>query len=296
MEYFVSVAHHASFSRAAEEHFISQTTMSYHISLLERELGVELFDRRGKAVVLTPAGESYLPRATEVLRTLGVASKEARLVQEGASGELRIGYFGHSCYDLIPSALDQLVSAEPSARLWVHQAPQSELVRMLQANELDCIFCTDYGRFSRLDRVQRMGVYADPICLLVRCDHWAAARSSVRVEELANERFALYAEKTLWEQDAADFPIRCREVQYVDSHDDLVLMVRSGYAVSAGARRALAGAHEDLRLVPFEDYHQFDNNYLCWNTGDSKELLHRFIQIVEDCSQRCADSGAGVSL
>lgn len=280
LEYFVSVARNASFSRAAEERFTTQTTVSYHIGLLERELGVRLFDRHNKTVALTAAGAAYLPQAEEALRLLERASRDANAAQEETDGELRVGYFGRSCYDVLPSMLEVLGEQHPNLRLWVHQAPQSELVTMLREDALDCIFCTDYGKFSRLDWIQRICVSSDPIELLVRSDHWAAGRAAVRVDELADERFVVYAEKDLWEQDGAGLPIACRDIQYVDSHDDLVLLVKSGYAVSAGAHRALTGSQDGLKLVSFEDYHQYDNNFLCWKAGNQKEILHGFIQIV----------------
>ena len=284
LEYFAAVARTSSFSRAAQEQFVTQTTVSYHISLLEKELGVKLLERDNKTVTLTPAGEAYLAKAQVILHELDDARDEARLIQHGQQEDLRIGYFGRSCYELLPSLLETLHVRHPDIHLTVHQDCQSELVHMLQAGELDCVFCTDYGMFSQLTWIEKMCVFADPIQLLVRADHWAADRSSVRTEELAGERLVLYVEKRLWEkgdQGAAQAPIDCASVQYVDSHDDLVLMVRSGYAVSMGARRALTCEFDNLKLIPIEDYHQFDNNYLCWSRGVQKEVLNDLIQILQ---------------
>lgn len=284
LEYFVAVARTSSFSRAAQEQFVTQTTVSYHISLLEKELGVKLLERDSKTVSLTPAGTAYLAKAQAILRELDHARDEARLVQRGQQEDLRIGYFGRSCYGMLPGVLEELHKQHPDIHLTVHQGCQSELVHMLQANELDCVFCTDYGMFSQLTWVEKMCVFADPIQLLVRSDHWAASRESVLKEELAGERLVLYVEKQLWEkgdQGAEQAPVDCASVQYVDSHDDLVLMVRSGYAVSMGARRALTCEFDDLRLVPIADYHQFDNNYLCWARGMQKDILNDLIQILQ---------------
>lgn len=68
LEYFAAVATHGGFSRAARACFVSQSAVSHQIAALERELGTELFERSGRTVTLTEAGETLLPRAQELLR------------------------------------------------------------------------------------------------------------------------------------------------------------------------------------------------------------------------------------
>lgn len=68
LEYLVAVAECGGFSRAAKASFVSQSAVSHQIAALERELGVELFDRAARSVTLTDAGELLVPRARELLR------------------------------------------------------------------------------------------------------------------------------------------------------------------------------------------------------------------------------------
>lgn len=68
LEYLVAVADHGGFSRAAKQCFVSQSAVSHQIATLEKELGAELFERAGRRVRLTDAGESLLTRARELLR------------------------------------------------------------------------------------------------------------------------------------------------------------------------------------------------------------------------------------
>ncbi len=68
LEYLIAVSDHGGFSRAARECFVSQSAVSHRIAALEKELGVELFERAGRRVTLTDAGETLLPRARELLR------------------------------------------------------------------------------------------------------------------------------------------------------------------------------------------------------------------------------------
>ncbi|QKT07620.1 LysR family transcriptional regulator [Gordonia sp. X0973] len=68
LEYLVAVATQGGFSRAAQSCFVSQSAVSHQVAALERELGVELFERSGRSVTLTEAGQVLLPRAQEMLR------------------------------------------------------------------------------------------------------------------------------------------------------------------------------------------------------------------------------------
>lgn len=279
LKYFLAVAKTGSFSKAAEEQFITQTTMSYHISLLEDELGVKLLDRSNRQVQLTQAGLKYREKAKLILEQMEEAKELAVQTQNDYEGVLNIGYFGHSLYEWLPKALKKLLKKHPRLRLQVRQRQQTELIEGLEKNEFDCILCTDYGLFSQTPWMKKMCLYADPISLLVFEGHWAAGRESVRLEELAGERFALMVEKDLWEREEA-FPVENAEIQFVNSHDDLILLVRSGYAITMGASQALKTGLSGLCQIPVEDYHQYDNNYICWRKENTKEILQRFMEIL----------------
>ena len=83
----------------------------------------------------------------------------------------------------------------------------------------------------------------------------------------------------MWEREET-FPVKRAEIQCVSSHDDLILLVRSGYAVTMGASQALKTGLEGLCQVPVEDYRQYDNNYICWKKENPKEILQRFMEIL----------------
>src|SRR5438128_732042 len=88
---FQAVAQEGSFSRAARSLFLSQPAVTQHIQALEAELGVPLFDRFGRRIALTPAGNvlaQYVPQIMGLVRTAQVATREAG---GEASRVLRLG-------------------------------------------------------------------------------------------------------------------------------------------------------------------------------------------------------------
>jgi LysR family hydrogen peroxide-inducible transcriptional activator len=78
LRYFVTVARTGDFSRAAEQCFVSQPSLSQQISKLERHLRQQLFERRSQGVTLTDAGRTLLAKATAILAAVDDAERELR--------------------------------------------------------------------------------------------------------------------------------------------------------------------------------------------------------------------------
>lgn len=102
LQLFVAVAEDLHFGRAAERMFIAQPALSQHIRKLERELGVELFDRRGRNVKLTASGRAFLGEARRVVAQSERAASVARRAGEGTEGVLTLGYYPAIAAGVIP--------------------------------------------------------------------------------------------------------------------------------------------------------------------------------------------------
>ena len=83
IEYFLSVAKHLNFTKAARECYVAQAAISQQIKQFEEELGFKLFDRGGTAVALTPAGEYFARQCQSVLSQYHGAVKQARSIADG---------------------------------------------------------------------------------------------------------------------------------------------------------------------------------------------------------------------
>ena len=88
--YFVAVAEHQHFGRAATELRVAQPSLSRQIRRLEQQIGVRLFDRTPQRTRLTEAGEVFLPRAKSLLRSAAQATAQAR--DAAQPGRITIGY------------------------------------------------------------------------------------------------------------------------------------------------------------------------------------------------------------
>lgn len=143
LQYFLKVAEHLNFSRAAETLYISQPALSYQIAELERELGAELFIRDRRKVALTPAGMALVAPAKKILEQ---AEELPGLLQRGnvqETGFLRIGFDStedHFEGIGVTEAIAQFASANPGVELSMVQAPFSECADRVIYGELDIAF------------------------------------------------------------------------------------------------------------------------------------------------------------
>lgn len=141
IRYFVSVAKHLNFTRAAEELYVSQPTISKQIALLEKELGVKLFSRNNQGVCLTFAGKLLYPDFCEALGLIGTAIQKVAKTTNDIRGHIDLGI--GSMMDInyiLPGFLRTFAQIYPQIHLRITSHPFSELQQKLSGGELDLIF------------------------------------------------------------------------------------------------------------------------------------------------------------
>ena len=114
---FIAVAENSSFSLAAEQLFLTQPAISKRVSALENELEVRLFDRIGRGVSLTEAGQALLPRARGILLDLEDSVRALSNLSGEVHGTLRFGTSHHIGLHRLPPVLKKFVHVYPEVRL-----------------------------------------------------------------------------------------------------------------------------------------------------------------------------------
>lgn len=137
LRYFVVVAEELHFGRAAELLGIAQPPLSQSIQRLERELGVELFDRSRRQIELTPAGRLLLDEADGLLAAEKRMRSLMRMVREGKLGTLRAGVPPETPAVMLQALLSRLTDQVPGLDVDLQELTSGEQVRMLAAGQLD---------------------------------------------------------------------------------------------------------------------------------------------------------------
>ncbi|WP_157217431.1 LysR family transcriptional regulator [Flavisphingomonas formosensis] len=186
LRYFLAVAQHGSFTRAAEASAVVQSAISHQIRAIELEYGVELFRRDGRAVTLAPAGAMLLDYAQSVVGLIDRAGQDLGRFAEGHFGRLRVGFqSAASRQPIVAEALRRFRETNGDADLELSASTGLSMIAAIVEEKLDGAFMyaeADMG----LDRIV---VTRHDWILALPSSHPLARRRSLLLSDLAEEAF-----------------------------------------------------------------------------------------------------------
>ncbi len=184
LRYFVAIAEERSFTRAAERLWIAQPGLSTQTRQLERELGVQLFERHSRGVDLTRAGELFLERARAALVAADIARSTGRDLESGLLGTVRLGISTVARCQAVSALLDAFARSRPAVEVTVTESYGGALARDLQDGRLDAVLAASVFRSADLRGVD---VGSEPWMVLVGRGHRLAADGPLDVNDLKGE-------------------------------------------------------------------------------------------------------------
>jgi len=197
LKYFREVAEREHVTRAAEKLFVSQSAISRAVTQLEGELGVPLFYRQGRAVVLSPYGRLFLEHVSQALSIL---EDGKRLLSEQTgeeSGSVSLGFLHSLGIEMVPQLIREYRRKHPRIQFTLLVQRSGEmLMKELVAGSIDLCFSVP-GMFGQSD-VRWNHLLDEKLFIAMPKTHQLAARRSLNMKELSSEPFlALSPEHTL---------------------------------------------------------------------------------------------------
>ncbi|HUQ17706.1 MAG TPA: LysR substrate-binding domain-containing protein, partial [Candidatus Saccharimonadales bacterium] len=171
---------------------VAQPSVSKQIRRLEAEIGDPLFDRGAGRVALTDAGAVLLPWAKRVLADLDAARAEVAGLATLEKGRLSVGATPSISTVLLPPVLAEFHRAHPGVSLAVHEAGSRDLVRLLEAGDLDLALVV--LPVPHDDLLATTAVLREDLVLAVPAGHALAKRRSVKVAELRGVPLVMFRE------------------------------------------------------------------------------------------------------
>jgi LysR family hydrogen peroxide-inducible transcriptional activator len=249
LQYVLAVAETRSFRRAAERCHVSQPSLSAQVAEAERGLGVRLFERDRRGVLLTGAGERLVERARRVLLEADDLVEAARHLGDPLAGALRIGVIPTVAPYLLPEVAPALRKAFPRLQLVWTEDKTAALVARVAAGELDGALL---AREADLGDLEQEPLAKDPFVLAVPAGHpLARGDGPVAAEALRGERVLLLDDGHCLRDQALSFctAAHAEELGYrATSLSTLVQMVAGGAGVTLLPRIAVASAASRARL------------------------------------------------
>ena len=179
---FLSIADSGSFSGAAERLHLTQPAVSKRIGLLEAELRVRLFDRLGRQVVLTEAGQALRPRAQRILDELQDARRLLDTLGGEVGGTLSLATSHHVGLHRLPPLLRQFAARHPEAALDIHFIDSEQAYAQVLQGEVE-LAVTTLGPDTD-PPLQAVPIWEDPLQLVVGPDHPLASRQLLTLQDV----------------------------------------------------------------------------------------------------------------
>ena len=175
------IAHTGSFTRAAEQLFMTQPTVSQQLALLEAELGTSLFERRPRRQALTAAGSALLPYAEQILKLVEEANLAARAAAGLAERTLRLGV-GHTLASyLLPDLLRRYRDSYPEYSVHISVGNTAQLLDMIAESDIDIGLIGTPAEHSEVDVTPFMD---DRLVGIIAADDICAKRQMVALSEI----------------------------------------------------------------------------------------------------------------
>jgi LysR family transcriptional regulator, low CO2-responsive transcriptional regulator len=188
---FLEVAKLQSFSRAAEKIYRTQPAISAQVRLLEQECGEKLFDRSGKKVQLTPAGEILQRYAQRIIELNREALQAIAELNQTARGKLHIGANEATCLYVLPKTFFRFRELYPLVQISIYRNFSHKILQKVQEGAIELGIVTLPQTANNMEAIP---VFRDEMQVIVPASHPLATNRSATVEEVAN--FPLILPKT----------------------------------------------------------------------------------------------------
>ena len=185
LEYFYKVANLQHMTLAAEALKLSQPALSRSISRLENELGVPLFDRQGRSIVLNRYGKRFLIHVNRILQEYEDAGREIQDMINPESGEVSLGFLHTLGASHIPDLIKSFGKKYPDIRFQLHQNSTHILIKQLMAGEID--LCMSSPAYEIL-QLQWTDLWNEELYMVVPAGHALAGSGSIELKQVADER------------------------------------------------------------------------------------------------------------
>ena len=182
---FAAIAEEKTFTAAAKVVHVTQAAISMQIRQLENEIGLQVFTRTPRRVILTEAGEKLLERTRRILREHDSALQELAEIAGAEHGRLRIGSASAMfATDQLPNILEKLKGKYPSAEISVSSGTSKTLVEKIMHGETDIAFVSLPVETSN---IQTELLYSDEVVAIAHPSHPLADQKCISAAELAGE-------------------------------------------------------------------------------------------------------------
>jgi DNA-binding transcriptional LysR family regulator len=265
LECFIAVAEELHFGRAAERLCMTQPPLSRQIQLLEQDLGVTLFERNSRQVLLSAAGRRFLRDARHLLEFSARAAATARRTSGGEAGHITLGFTAVASYRLMPSMIMQARKLLAGVEIQLRETVSTDRSVPQQA-----------GIESRL-------IEREPLVLALPAGSPLCEHETVPLRLLQGQPFVLYSPregKYFYDRIVGAFGLADVQPDYVQRAGQthtLLALVRAGLGVGIVPDSARELRFEGVEFRPIGQRNLYADMYLAWHAQHDNPALDAFL-------------------
>jgi len=287
LSYIVAVAETLNFSRAAEQCHVSQPTLSAQIKKLEEFLGVMIFERNNRNVMLTDVGAEIVTNARRILSDVSDMQEIASAAQDPFAGKFRLGAFPTLAPYLYPLVLPSIRDELPKLNLVLAEEKTETLLEQLKKGRLDAAFVA-----LPIDAptLESHILFRDPFYLAVPHNHALSAKKSVSSNVLHDYSLLLLEEGHCLRDQALEFcqiaGAKAQTDYRATSLETLRQMVRIGNGITLMPKLAIHDGDALVNYIPFQKPVPHRTIGLVWRKTHRRiKVIERMISLFDDADE-----------
>lgn len=292
---FICLADNLSFTKAARQLYMSQSSLSSKISELEKQIGVVLFERTTRSVSLTPAGQYFLAESKNLIRRFNELTIRTREVSTGNVGSLSVGYLDSIGTDVVEPTIVKHCRKHPSIDLQIRKLSYPQLLKQVGEMDLDIAFIMNNELEGSVPVVSEKVLEAR-MKILCNKTHPLAERKMLKISELSNEPIIIVENiqsKSLTKMVSKMFArqgLVPNIVRECAGPEELAMYVASGQGIGVVSSffSVVLSRFEHLCLIPLS--HITDTREMCviYHRENPNNCIAPFLETVRESAREIA--------
>ncbi|MDE7329674.1 MAG: LysR family transcriptional regulator [Clostridia bacterium] len=267
-----------NFSRAAENLFISQPSLTYQVQSLENEIGFKIFDRTAKSVSLTPAGTQFCISLRRIKAEIKAAVEQGQNIGSKYSSSLNVCIPMRSCVYFLPQIIRRFEEKMPDVALNIKFVYDETRLDLFLRKEQDILFAREQ-ELSRFQSVVAAPLFTSRLYIILRRDDPLSGKRIITADDLSGRTFMVGGASTPEMITVQNRIIRESNVKVMNCPDHETALTN----VAAGRGIALApgftnGHTGEFAYVPF-DCAESCQCVLGYHKDDMRDSTHCFIKL-----------------
>jgi DNA-binding transcriptional LysR family regulator len=282
LDYFIAASSAGGFSRAAKSLGLASSTISRHISRLEDELGLALFERSHSGIRLTAGGEAVARHVRRALAELAAVKSAA--MQSGAAciGQIRLGVRVPPLGEPIAGLLHTWRTIHPQIPIIVSEMSDNEIVTSLEARQIDVALLPNSKLWTR---AERLPVYSEKIVVALASNHALLKNAQLTWTSLEEEMILIQGADEGHDQRqffASLIGSRARFQTHAASSLSVFALVAAGFGIALAARGHTEVQFPGVVFRILDETSASFRVYLAWMPDAEEPAVGRFVAFMRD--------------